>query len=58
MALPPYGKTCPDCNGTGVCKRCKGSGKVTDVLGRGYTCSHCGGKGYCPVCKGSKKIYT
>jgi DnaJ-class molecular chaperone len=51
-------KTCPDCKGTGLCKRCKGKTKVIDFLGSSYTCSHCSGKGYCPVCKGSKVIYT
>jgi len=55
-------KKCKECNGTGLCPKCKGTGLMT--------CPECKGKGYCveeseteyrvygcPICGGSEWIY-
>jgi len=51
---------CNECNGTGKCPTCKGSGHVISSGGieRGFenqierVCPTCGGTGKCPSCNG------
>lgn len=46
------GKTCPSCGGSGLCKRCNGTGVYYDSK-----CSQCGGgEGKCNRCGGSGSI--
>jgi hypothetical protein len=64
-------KTCPDCNGGGLCSRCGRTGIIKcdfdhDSNGDGHcthcnntgrrSCYKCSGKGACTRCKGSGKI--
>lgn len=55
---------CPECNGSGVCSFCDGTGRITinphpspsNVIGDGSgtsRCYVCGGSGKCPNCGGS-----
>jgi hypothetical protein len=49
-------RTCPDCNGTGRCKYCRGTGKL-GWSGLVHTtelkCSQCYGEGVCRTCGGT-----
>ena len=40
-------KTCPVCNGSGKCPKCRGS-----KGGISHVCSTCNGSGKCPSCGG------
>jgi hypothetical protein len=47
----PY-RSCPHCRGTGLCRACKGTGRLT--LQKGKQCTACfpHGSGKCPNCRG------
>ena len=48
-------KTCRECDGTGKCKYCHGSGMTEGHLtGRKMPCPTCNSKGRCPACSGGK----
>ncbi len=45
-------RPCAQCNGSGVCSWCRGSGSL-ELRGR---CTNCGGNGRCPTCMGTGRI--
>jgi DnaJ-class molecular chaperone len=47
-------KDCKECQGTGVCPDCDGSGK--DIFQETKDCDLCDGTGNCPDCDGSGKF--
>ena len=47
---------CENCNGTGTCPACHGSGKRQGIPhGQPNNCLMCQGSGKCPQCQGTGK---
>ena len=51
-AISCKSRVCGQCNGSGHCARCEGTGKFATY---GY-CDECHGTGKCPLCKGKGQI--
>jgi len=51
LAMVSCGK-CVDCDGSGVCRFCEGTGIFMD----GVPCTTCSETGICVVCKGEGKL--
>ena len=45
---------CRECNGSGECKRCHGTGRSPST--QGQSCSRCKGTGVCQVCDGKGNL--
>ena len=52
--MEPEESECPECNGTGACQFCGGSGE-DEGLEDGQ-CGECDGSGDCDACGGTGKI--
>jgi hypothetical protein len=51
-----YEQPCPDCDGSGDCAVCDGTGLQKFTLGKsGQACEPCEGTGECPTCEGKKE---
>lgn len=52
--------TCKTCNGKGSvkCPKCKGRGRIQDLLGGSHQCNNCNGSGVvkCGVCNGKGHV--
>jgi DnaJ-class molecular chaperone len=49
-------KKCKNCNGTGLCPTCKGTGQIPGFIVRKEECGVCNGTGVCPKCGGEGLI--
>lgn len=52
--------TCKTCNGKGSvkCPKCKGTGRISELLGGSHQCNNCSGSGVvkCGACNGKGHV--